>query len=146
MPDQTPAEQLTAAAARVREFAAIATPGPWRPHDTHLGEYGHTATVLTDREELNATELVAWLPTMGHKPWNEDRNVWANSAWMALMHPAVGAALADWLDDEARAHEAAEQAAANVFHDDPGNRAAWIAAQTNESALAVARQLLGGAS
>ncbi|MGV0098292.1 hypothetical protein [Streptomyces californicus] len=130
MPDTspTPADQLRAAAVLLREAAGHATPGPWRTHDTHLGGVGgHTATVLTDRPNLNDTELIAWLPTMSHEPWDEARNSWRNAGWMALMHPGVGLALAAWL----------ERAAEHVMTYGPGGTFA------DPHALAVARQLLG---
>ncbi|MFD5938302.1 hypothetical protein [Streptomyces griseus] len=124
----TPADQLRAAADLLREAAGHATPGPWRTHDTHLGGVGgHTATVLTDRPNLNDTELIAWLPTMSHELWDEARNAWRNAGWMALVHPGVGLALAAWLES-------------------------WVGVDLSEHgpmpedaqhALAVARQLLG---
>ncbi|MFD6113637.1 hypothetical protein ACFWG0_26490 [Streptomyces yangpuensis] len=98
----TPAAELRAAAEQLRRLAADATAGPWRQHDTHLDLGGHTATVLTDRDDLNKTELIAWVPTWTHQPWDESRNAWNNAAYMAAMHPGVGAALADWLEREAR--------------------------------------------
>lgn len=42
----TAAEELAAAAEKLRKLATNATPGPWRQHDTHLGQYGYTATVV----------------------------------------------------------------------------------------------------
>lgn len=92
----TPADELTAAAEELRRLATAATPGPWRQHDTHLGQYGHTATVLSG--ERNSTELRAWLPTMTHESWDDTRNVWNDAAYIAAMHPGVGLALAKWLD------------------------------------------------
>jgi hypothetical protein len=71
--------------------AAAATPGPWRDHDTHLGQYGYTATVLSG--EGNDTDLRAWLPTMSQTPWDETRNVWADAAFIAAVNPAVALAL-----------------------------------------------------
>lgn len=101
--DLTPAAELRAAASLLREAAGHATPGPWRTHDTHLGSAGgHTATVLTDRPNINDTELIAWLPTMSHEPWDETRNAWRNAGWMALMDPSVGLALAELLGTAAR--------------------------------------------
>ncbi|MEV8404201.1 hypothetical protein [Streptomyces niveus] len=126
----SPADELRTAAELLREAAGNATPGPWRPHDTWLDHGGHTATVLTDRPDLNATELVAWLPTMSSNPWDETRNAWRNAGWMALMDPGVGLALADWLDAEA-----AHRNAVDVGQPMPGR----------EHALAVARQINGGA-
>lgn len=98
-PADRPDNVLRGAAELLREAAGHATPGPCRTHDTHLGGVGsHTATVLTDRPNLNDTELIAWLPTMSHEPWDETRNAWRKAGWMALMHPGVGLALAAWLE------------------------------------------------
>ncbi|MFD8687818.1 hypothetical protein [Streptomyces sp. NPDC059651] len=94
----TPADELRAAASLLRVAASHATPGPWRTHDTWVDRGGHTATVLTDRPDINDTELVAWLPTMSNQPWDEARNAWRNAGWMALMSPSVGLAVADWLE------------------------------------------------
>ncbi|MFF0512456.1 DUF6221 family protein [Streptomyces sp. NPDC004250] len=66
--------------------ATAATAGPWRAHDTHLGQYGHTATVLSG--EGNATDLRAWLPSHSHEPWDETRNVWNDAAHIARHDPA----------------------------------------------------------
>lgn len=93
-----PADLLRRAAAELREAAAKATPGPWRTHDTYLPLGGHTATVLTARQDLNASELVAWLPTMSNEPWTDGRNAWNNAAWIALMHPGVAEPLAALLE------------------------------------------------
>lgn len=101
MPDiRAAVELLQAAADKLRALATAATPGPWRSHDTHLGQYGHTATVLSGHG--NATELRAWLPTMSYESWDEKRNVWADAAYIAAMGPVVGLAVADWLEREAR--------------------------------------------
>ncbi|MFE9363709.1 hypothetical protein ACFYNN_13010 [Streptomyces sp. NPDC006978] len=129
---ETP-DQLRAAAALLREAASHATPGPWRTHDTHLGSTGgHTATVLTDRPNINDTELVAWLPTMSNEPWDEARNAWRNAGWMALMHPSVGLALADWLDTETA-----------TWAGDEVHSPCSTGTCTLDAALVVARQVLG---
>jgi hypothetical protein len=119
----TPADELRAAAEKLRSLAHAATPGPWRQHDTHLGQYGYTATVLSG--EGNDTDLRAWLPSMSQEPWDETRNAWPDAAYIAAMHPGVGRALADLLDDQADG-------------DDEGEINPW--------ALAVARQINGTAS
>ncbi|MDX2766418.1 DUF6221 family protein [Streptomyces europaeiscabiei] len=67
-------------------IAKAATPGPWRAHDTHLGQYGHAATVLSG--EGNDTDLRAWLPSMSQEPWDEARNVWADAEHVAAHDPA----------------------------------------------------------
>ena len=100
----TPADELRAAAEKLRALAAAATPGPWRDHDTHLGQYGYAATVLSG--EGNDTDLRAWLPSMSQTPWDETRNAWPDAAYIATMHPLVGLALAKLLEDCAELHEA----------------------------------------
>lgn len=100
MTAETPAALLRRAADKIRKLAGAATPGPWRAHDTHLGQYGHTATVLSG--ERNETELRAWLPSMSQESWDERRNVWADSEWIAAMHPGVGLALAVVLEQAAK--------------------------------------------
>ncbi|MFE2832231.1 hypothetical protein ACFXI6_14455 [Streptomyces mirabilis] len=131
------AEELRAAAEKLRTLATEATPGPWRQHDTHLGQYGHTATVLSG--EGNDTDLRAWLPSMSQESWDEARNVWNDAAYMAALHPGVGLALADWLDETATEVTAAE-GTEYALHPDGGAFASW------EAALAVARAVNGSAS
>jgi len=74
-----------AAITRVENAARHATEGPWRTHDTHLDHGGHTATILAG--EGNDTELLAWLPTMSHEPWDDTRNAWRNADHIALNDP-----------------------------------------------------------
>ncbi|MFF8544775.1 hypothetical protein ACF060_31315 [Streptomyces werraensis] len=95
----TPADELRTAAETMRRLASEATPGPWRQHDTHLWQYGHTATVLSG--EGNETDLRAWLPSQSQESWDETRNVWNDAAYIAAMHPGVGAALAELLETAA---------------------------------------------
>lgn len=144
MTDLTPDETFRAAAERLRERAALATPGPWRIGDTHLGQHGHTATVLTDRENLNDTDLVAWLPSMSQTPWDGTRMVWGTSDWIALMHPGVGLALAAWLDAAAKSYDASVTAAERVWGPEPSAvREQWVVDRTDRHALATARAVLG---
>ena len=95
--EKTVAEELREAAARLRGESADTTPGPWKRHDTFLDFGGHTATVLTQRQQINDTELVAWLPSRSHEPW-ADHPCWANSGWIALVHPGLAEPLASWLE------------------------------------------------
>ncbi|WNI19212.1 hypothetical protein [Actinacidiphila sp. ITFR-21] len=92
---ETPSALLLRAATRLDEVAGAATPGPWRAHDTHLGQYGHAATILSG--EGNDTDLRAWLPSMSQGYWDETRNVWADAAYMAAVDPLVGADFAGML-------------------------------------------------
>jgi len=102
--EKTVAEELREAASRLRGTVNGTTPGPWRRHDTYLNAGGHTATVLTDRRNINDTELVAWLPSRSHEPW-ADHPCWANSRWIALVHPGLAEPLASWLKQTASDYE-----------------------------------------
>lgn len=133
----TTEQRLRQAADTIRKRAAAATPGPWRQHDTHLGQYGYAATVLSG--EGNDTDLRAWLPSMSQQPWDEARNVWPDAAWIALMHPGVGEALAAWLDAEAAIYEAVETTAAEMG---PQGLKVSVGLSTHDQALALADQIL----
>ncbi|MFK0018233.1 ead/Ea22-like family protein [Streptomyces sp. NPDC090798] len=126
-----PADELRTAAQTLRQRAEAATPGPWRQHDTHLGQYGYAATVLSG--EGNDTDLRAWLPSMSQEPWDETRNAWPDAAYIAAMGPGVGLALADWLD------VAAEHCRGHYLCCDNGP-----CPESAKPALAVARQINGG--
>lgn len=98
----TPSALLTAAADRLRDLAASATPGPWRQHDTYLDVGGYTATVLSGEPGKGGFHnLRAWLPTMSQEPWDETRNAWADARWIAALSPAVSPALERWLRETA---------------------------------------------
>ncbi|MEW1754160.1 DUF6221 family protein [Streptomyces angustmyceticus] len=76
---------LETAISRVEEAARHATQAPWHSHDTHLDHGGHTATILAGAD--NNTELLAWLPTMSHEPWDEARNAWRNADHIVMHDP-----------------------------------------------------------
>jgi hypothetical protein len=54
-----PANVLRAAATRLRELAAPATPGPWRAID--LGPHGHPRVWIAALDPAVAEPLAAWL-------------------------------------------------------------------------------------
>ena len=140
MTAETTGDELRAAADKLRKIAESATPGPWRSHDTHLGQYGHTATVLSGDRTDNSDprgHLRAWLPTMSQESWDETRNVWADAAFIAAMHPGIGAALADLL-------EAVSYAPDDGSLDDPGSDVHDACDRTScasGAAIALARQI-----
>lgn len=102
----SPADEITAAAERLRHLAGVASPGPWRT--TGIGDFGWTVS----------------MPSSGLSIEAEDSEQGAvDCDYIATVHPAVGAALADWLDS-----------AADYFHRTPGR----------EHALAVARAINAG--
>ncbi|MGJ5831388.1 hypothetical protein [Streptomyces ossamyceticus] len=70
----------------------------------------------------------------------------ADADWIAAMHPGVGLALADWLEQEAHHYECGIRAADDVFRDDPAGRAAFLTTgpgAPSPQALAVARAING---
>jgi hypothetical protein len=75
----TPAEELTAAAARLKALAAAASPGPWQ--QSGIGDHGWT--VDTPALFIAETE-------------DSDKGR-ADANWIAAMHPGVGTLLAKWL-------------------------------------------------
>ncbi|MFB8242019.1 hypothetical protein ACFC58_36340 [Kitasatospora purpeofusca] len=115
-PDPDPADLLRQAATRLRTHAMAPdiTPHPWLSMD------GGDRLVHDPGHDRDKPEYVVDEPMT-----NE-----ANAAWIALMHPGVGLALADWL-----AHEAAYQ----LHLDETGQDGA----EDSTHALAVARAVLG---
>lgn len=108
VPDQ-PAALLRQAAEKLRSAATNATSGPWIVHEAH----GFL------RVDNNRGHSGADLPE-----WNRD-----TAEYIALMHPGVGAALADWL----------ENTAIKLHH---STHPEWQG-NVEPHALAVARQVLG---
>lgn len=103
-----PAAEMRAAAQHVRALSAAAGPGPWKDvPDVLIGGWA-----------------VARQDAGPEGPYLADFTRTEHAQWVALMHPGIGVALAEWLDDAADGDE----------HD-----------EHNPYALAVARALLGGA-
>jgi hypothetical protein len=84
----TPADELRAAAARLRELATDATDGPWIPDDPNT-RWGDDR----DHQLVGGGKILA--------TFDNDYKGPLNATYAAAMHPGVGAALADWLDSEA---------------------------------------------
>lgn len=80
----TPADELRAAADKIRVLATTATDGPWR--QSGIGDQGWT--VDTPHAFVAETE--------------DSEKGRADADWIAGMHPGVGGTLADWLDETAR--------------------------------------------
>ncbi|MGW9245792.1 hypothetical protein [Streptomyces badius] len=133
MPDTTPADrpadQLRAAAEKLRAAAAAVPSDDWGTRPWHVEECSDTDTMESclcivaqgehkefDQPQVPLIQYVADAETTEH------------AAWIALMHPGVGLALAAWLES------AAERL---------GDAKASLVALLDPSALEVARQLLG---
>ncbi|MFJ6319681.1 hypothetical protein ACIQJW_26725 [Streptomyces californicus] len=128
-PADRPADLLRAAAEKLRKEAARAhraSPAPWAVTDERVVRCADGMTVA-DRSETD------------HPAERGDL------LYIALMHPGVGLALAAWLDRAAVEYDATVRGAAGVWSDsgEERERDAWVERQTNQHALAVARQLLG---
>lgn len=135
----TPSDELRAAAKKLRTLAGAATPGPWtRPLNTR-----YRATVyapLPDDELSRYTDVKP-----GERVSVVQCGTWSNGAffrkrsgrdldYIATMHPAVGLAVAAWLDG--CAGQAADMPGPDDWGvcDEPGSV---------QQALAVARAING---
>ncbi|MEV7008251.1 hypothetical protein [Streptosporangium sp. NPDC051022] len=98
-----PVEEIRAAATRLREVAADATPGPWQVgngtviglgiEQTSRGSFSYTAQLAevfdgTTRDEENYG---------GHDLGSPE----GDAAWIALAHPGLAEPLAGWLEEVA---------------------------------------------
>jgi hypothetical protein len=126
MTDLMPAETLSTAAKRLRERATAPniTPGPWLCLDG--------GDRIIRYPGIDDTDYVVDEPTSNS----------ANAEWIALMHPGVGLALADWLEREAAIWTELEAVKAELHP--KGYKLSWPIS-THDEALAVARAVLGGA-
>ena len=91
-----PVERFRAAATRLREVAADATTGPWSVTREHLTHPEAGADVRGAGGRWVASDCDGYQG--GCLP--------ADADYIAMMHPPVALALADWLDAEARDEEA----------------------------------------
>ncbi len=88
----TPADELRAAAEKLRKLAQAATPGPWE-YDPE--PYGYGDDIYYDVDGDNG----GWAAHAESQP---------TAAYIAAMHPGVGLALAEWLEAEAAQAEFAD--------------------------------------
>lgn len=129
MTDTTPAGELRAAADKLRTLAAQAAQPPWTT-SWQLQEY---AVMSADPAEHPVAEWTYAVAT--REPQASEQRAecdTANADYIAVMHPGVGHALADWLDAEA-----------NTWAGDEVHSRCTPQTCTSEAALAVARAVLG---
>jgi hypothetical protein len=125
MPDLTPAAELRAAAARLRYLL----------HSDGMPEPVQQARWQLDPERMGSITAVGETRPIAQAFWG------GVGDYMIAMQPAVGAALADWLDDAARSCDATVIAAKHVWPLGSDESEAFIREQTPTHALAVARSL-----
>ncbi|MEH0442485.1 hypothetical protein QA811_02120 [Streptomyces sp. B21-102] len=121
----TPADELRAAAAKIRDLTAEATGAPWA---TSWSEQQYEVKSPSGIDPIAewTYAIATWEPEASEQRAECDT---ADADWIATMHPGVGTALARWLENTATSLTASTH---------PG----WqdlIAAD----ALAVARAVLG---
>lgn len=124
----TPADELRAAATRLRELAVAVPAPPWKPGG--IGDYGWTIHI-GDTTSRDWTSIDTRM---------DDEQGRALARFIAAMHPGIGAALADWLDTVADLHEQPTHRGQTR----PGcqwcNDEDWLCADTRH-ALTVARHI-----
>lgn len=120
---ESPAEVLRAAARKLDDLAAAATPGPWAQASAEEMGHGYNPSVLGKNGQ--------WVAEAGPERGIDapDGNGTADSAWMAALNPAVAPALSAWLRAEA------DVVAVAIGH--------GIPQRDDTPALAFARALLG---
>jgi hypothetical protein len=100
----TPSELLVAAADRIRDLAAKASPGVWAAKN--LTEHGHPGAwwveVRHEDDETTSWSTVADLSNI---------NSGADARWIAALSPAVAPALIGWLQESSGKWAIAEQRA-----------------------------------
>lgn len=132
MPDHTPAAELREAAALLRDKATGAIHEgrtTWSTGRT----LGSRSLVVVDDQEQPSVLIETYAARLERV-----------NAYLALLGPATGLALAIWLDAAAADYDATVKGAAVVWSDpaEADERDAWVAKQTDQPALAVARQIL----
>lgn len=129
------AELLRRAAAKLRETATAATPGPWTV-EVHEGGYGDDMlyAVIGPEDDEGVTPIPLQTRTEDAGFHSQAQ---ADVDFAALMHPPVALALAAWLDRDAETIDIARSGYA-VLSDDPDA----VVAEFHRHSIAVARAIL----
>ncbi|WP_406227418.1 hypothetical protein [Streptomyces anthocyanicus] len=153
-----PADELRTAADKIRTLATAASTDPHGRPTTHWSvryRPGVHPDAPAERDQPCAliatdgpTEVRLLLGgAIGNRGGSRAAIYPDHGRYAAAMDPAVGLALADWLDQAARHYDAGVQAADDVFRD-PAGREAFLTTgpgAPSEQALAVARAINGTA-
>lgn len=104
----TVAEELRAAATKLRETAANATRGPWITHPTMGQNGGDTQTWTVGLPFCNGgapdpcePSCAGDVVTTGREGCEEDYLSEADACWIALAHPGLAEPLTAWLESAA---------------------------------------------
>lgn len=131
----TPAEELRAAAAKLREMAAVATPGPW--------------TLVKNIQEHTSSHMQSTWSRPG-KTQAVKASQHDDYAWVVLLGPDKAELLAVWLETEAHClgvGEVVGEKTADLLDaiaGQPLELSVTVVADTSIPALAFARAILGG--
>lgn len=132
MPTTDPAARLREAATTIRDKATRAIHedrATWTTGNT----LGSKSPVVVDHPEQPSVLIETYAARLE-----------AVNSYLALIGPATGIALADWLERAAHSHEATLIAAGKTWASVTDPRAvAWVEHMTNTHALAVADAILG---
>jgi hypothetical protein len=90
----SPAEELRAAADKLRMMAAEATAGPWNVRVRHLQK---SPTVPAHADFIT--------PEYSSRVSLQKPGRLFDAQWQALMHPGLADPIADWLESEARQYD-----------------------------------------
>ena len=135
----TPADELRTAAQKIRDAAEMAGSRPW------AADHYPEGTIV---RPANSTHSLFRLAADGTRAAGTPNVAAPIGDYIATMHPAVGLALADWLEHEATGHEAVQSLGdltaelLNVQMKRVGFGAEFTHS-TLPQALAVARAILG---
>jgi len=141
----TPSDEIRSAAEKLRQIAERTSQAPWTTRwNEQQYELNSSARAYPIAEWTYA--IATWEPQASEQRAECDT---ADADYIAAMNPAVGRALADWLEHEATGHEAV-QGLGDVTTEllnvqlERADYGAQITHSTLPQALAVARAINGG--
>lgn len=137
----TPAEELRAAAKAIRSAAEFAGSQTW------IADHYPEGTIV---RPASSTLSLFRLAADGTRAAGTPNVAAPIGEYIAAMHPRVGLALADWLEETAEGYDAAVIAAREVWGDEADEQAReWLTTghgRVGPQALAVARAVNAAAS
>ena len=142
----TPAAEIRAAVAKLRKHVKHATNSPWHSRPVWSPDAVSTSAVYSYAHPTGTVDSEVVASGRIRSGYGGIREPW-NAEYIALMQPAVGALLADWLDSVAEKYEDAYHDVAEHEDDDPDEGPACVddcdACTSINEPLALARQING---
>jgi hypothetical protein len=134
----TPDAEIRAAAAKLRKHIKHATDGPWHSRPVWSPDAVSTSAIYSHAHPTGTVESEVVASGKIRSGYGGIREPW-NAEYIALMQPALGALLADWLELEADvvASRAAVDGTDEYAVDISGDHALLIARQINGTAAGV---------